>query len=163
MQLEGHRVRRLTEADAPAVQALFALNPAYFEAIESAPLRPDEGLQEILHRPPGVPPERKHNFLIDDTALLSLLEGFPDPGTWYLGLLFIAPAARGAGLGTRALEALCAHAREHGGTALRLAVVPANTGARRLYDRLGFAFVARRPRTGWNDVVIDVDVLERTL
>jgi ribosomal protein S18 acetylase RimI-like enzyme len=89
--------------------------------------------------------------------------GSPAAATWYLGLIFLVPEARGRGLGGQLLEDVCAAVRERGGRALRLAVVPTNTGARRLYDRLGFAFVARRPRTGWNGVVVEVDVLERTL
>ena len=42
-----------------------------------------------------------------------------------------------------------------------VAVVVTHTRARRLYDRHGFAFVARRKRTTWNGAVIEVDVLER--
>ena len=174
MHVDGYRVRSVTAEDAPDVQALLALDPVTFELVEGAPLRPDEALELIAERPPGVPVERKHDFLIEPAgpaaaapasaaALLSLVEGYPDERTWYLGLIFVAPAARGRGLGTRAIEALCAHARERGGAALRLAVVPANTGARRLYDRLGFAFVARRPRESRNGTVGEVDVLERRL
>ncbi len=174
MHVDGYRVRSVTTEDAPDVQALLALDPVTFELVEGAPLRPDEATEVIAERPPGVPDERKHNFLLEPAgpaaarsspaaALLSLVEGYPDERTWYLGLIFVAPAARGQGLGTRAIEALCAHARERGGAALRLAVVPANTGARRLYDRLGFAFVARRPRASRTGAVTDVDVLERRL
>lgn len=173
MQVDGYRVRSLTAEDAPTVQALLALDPTYFERTESAPMRPDDGLEIILERPPGVPPERKHNFLLEApapgasepaaVALLSLLEGYPDEHTWYLGQLFVAPAARGHGLGTRALEALSSHARARGARALRLAVTTTNAGARRLYDRLGFAFVTRRARTSWAGTAYEVDILERAL
>jgi len=174
VHVDGYRVRSVTTEDAPDVQALLELDPESFELLEGAPLRPDEALEVITELPPGVPPERKYNFLLEPeapapgqpggaAALLSLVEGFPDDGTWYLGLIIVAPAARGQGLGTRAIEALCAHARERGGTALRLAVVPTNTGARRLYDRLGFGFVARRLRESRTGVLGAVDVLERRL
>lgn len=174
MHLAGYRVRRATTDDAPAIQALFELDPAYFELVDQAPLRPTEALETLTDRPPVVPPEHKHDYLIEapDTApapaapapllaLLSMVEGYPDERTWYLGLIFVAPSARGTGLGTRAIEALCAHVRERGGTALRLAVVPGNTGAYRLYDRLGFTFVARRTRPNWNGTSTEVDILER--
>jgi GNAT superfamily N-acetyltransferase len=185
MRIEGHRVRRVTAEDAPTVQALFELDPEYFERDEGAPLRPGEALEVLIEAPPGVPIERKHNFIVESpalrppprrsgapgvevpdlepTVLLSLLEGFPDERTWFLGLIFAAPAARGAGLGTRVIEALCAHIREHGGTALRLGVIDANPGARRLYERLGFAFVVRKPRKNWNGTITELDVLERRL
>ena len=73
-------------------------------------------------KPPQVPAERKHLFLIDDNALLDMLEGYPDEHTWFLGLIFLAPSARNRGLGTRLIEAVCDHARSHGARALRLAV-----------------------------------------
>jgi ribosomal protein S18 acetylase RimI-like enzyme len=173
VHVDGYRVRSVTLDDAPDVQALLELDPATFELVEGAPLRPDEAAEVITELPPGVPPERKYNFLLEPlapapdqptaAALLSLVDGFPEERTWYLGLIIVAPAARGQGLGTRAIEALCTYARERGGAALRLAVVPANTGARRLYDRLGFAFVARRPRECRTGVIDAVDVLERRL
>ncbi len=185
MHLDGHRVRRLTADDAPAVQALFALDPEYFERDEGAPLHDDEALVVLTERPPAVPPERKHNFIVESpglcpppgrpgapgvevpdlepTVLLSMLEGYPDERTWFLGLIFIAPAARRAGFGTRVLEALCAHIRAHGGTALRLGVIDANPDARRLYDRLGFTFVERKPRKNRDGTTTELSILERRL
>lgn len=160
MNLPGHRV---VVATAPALQALFAQDPDYFERVEHAPLRPNEGEELLVERPPSVPPERKHVVIVDDVVVLDLLDGYPDAATWFLGLIFVAPAARGTGLGTRVLEALAAELHRRGAGALRLAVEPANTGARRLYERLGFRFVVRRTRTGWNGVVIDLDLLERAL
>jgi ribosomal protein S18 acetylase RimI-like enzyme len=177
MNLAGYRVRRATTADAPAIQALFELDPAYFELVDQAPLRPIEALETLADRPPVVPPEHKHDFLIEApdaatapapptppaplVALLSMVESYPDERTWFLGLIFVAPSARGTGLGTRAIEALCAHIRGRGGAALRLGVVPGNTGAYRLYERLGFTFVVRRTRPNWNGTTTEVDVLER--
>lgn len=142
---------------------MFETDPAYFEAIEQAPLRPDEGAQILVERPEVVPLERKHVWIVDGVAVLDVLDGYPDRTTWYLGLIFLAPAARGAGLGTELIEALCAHVVAHGGTALRLAVMLVNPAARRLYDRLGFQYVDRRIRTGWNGVACECDVLERVL
>lgn len=145
-------------ADAPAIQALFDADPAFFTLTEGAPARPDEAARLFTDVPPG---GRTHIFF-DGRVLLEVLEGHPTPTTWYLGLIFVAPSARG-GIGTAALEALCAHAKAHGGTALRLAVHVDHAAARRLYDRLGFAFVARRPRETFTGQVFEYDVLERAL
>jgi len=160
VNLAGHRV---VAAPPAALQALFARDPAYFERVEGAPLRADEGAALLVERPPSVPLEHKHVVIVDDLVVLDLLEGFPEPTIWYLGLIFVAPEARGRGLGTRVLEALATALRARGARGLRLAVAVTNPDARRLYDRLGFAFVARRPRTGWNGAVVEVDVLERAL
>ena len=160
LEIAGRDVRR---ADAAGLQAVFETDPAYFETMELAPLRPDEGAEALVERPGGVPLERKHVWIVDGVAVLDVLEGYPDRTTWYLGLIFLAPDARGAGLGTELIEALCAHVVASGGTALRLAVVVGNPKARRLYDRLGFKYVDRRVRTGWNGVACECDVLERVL
>jgi ribosomal protein S18 acetylase RimI-like enzyme len=52
--------------------------------------------------------------------------------------LCVDPAARGAGVGTALIEALCAEGRARHYTALRLDVIDTNLRARALYERLGF-------------------------
>lgn len=166
MKLAGHTIHRVAPTDAArvaAVQALFALDPHYFLHDEGAPLRADEAAIVLDERPPGIPLAAKHAFLVDDLAFLDLLAGYPEPATWFLGLVFLAPAARGRGLGTALVEAVCAHAKAEGARALRLAVAHTNTGARRLYERLGFAFVDDRKRPVYTGAVVDLAVLERVL
>lgn len=73
------------------------------------------------------------------------------PGTWYMNLLAVQPAARGRGLGTAliALAEEIAISLDKSGTSL--IVSDANTDARRLYERCGYAEVATRPmvKEGW--------------
>jgi ribosomal protein S18 acetylase RimI-like enzyme len=159
-----------TAADVPAIQRLLELDPDYFARVDQAPIRPDEGAQTFAERPPTCALEQKHLFVMRSAdgsgaidAIIDLLEGYPEPHIWYLGLIFLAPAVRGAGLGTRLLDEAYAIVTARGGRALRLAVASTNPDARRLYERLGFQHVARRPRTGWNGAVIDCAVMERAL
>jgi GNAT superfamily N-acetyltransferase len=166
----GHTVRRITAPmaggradDAEIVQALFALDPHYWEHVEGAPLRENEAAIALEERPPSVPIENKHAFLVDDVALLDMLEGYPDEHTWFLGLIFLAPSVRGRGLGTRLMHAVRDHARSHGARALRLAVATQHPDARRLYERLGFQFVDLRKRTIYTGDVIELAVLELRL
>lgn len=165
MQLEipWRTVRRLGPEDAALVQSIFATDPSYFERVELAPLRPDEGRQIFDERPPVVPPEHKYVFAVDDLCILDFLQGYPEPQIWFLGLIFLVPDARGRGLGTQFLEALCGAVRDAGGAALRLAVMDANPQARRLYERIGFRFVTEKIRTSWNGATCPVAVLERAL
>jgi GNAT superfamily N-acetyltransferase len=51
----------------------------------------------------------------------------------------VSPSARGAGLGTAMVEALALIGREHGHAKITLEVAASNTGAMRLYRRLGFS------------------------
>jgi ribosomal protein S18 acetylase RimI-like enzyme len=50
----------------------------------------------------------------------------------------VLPAARGAGIGTKLMDAVEAWARDHGIEHLSVSVRTANEGARRLYERRGF-------------------------
>lgn len=73
--------------------------------------------------------------------------------------VLIAPAHRGAGLGTRLLEALIARARADGFHMMVGLIDAANARSIRLHERLGFREVARLPeiaRKGgaWVDLVI---------
>ena len=151
------------DAGIQSLQALLEDDVDTWALLEGAPPRPDEARQLISDRPGGVTPDRKYVWIWGSDAVLDIVEGYPDATTWYLGLIFIAPRARNTGLGAHFMRALADYVRAHGGTALRLAVVTDNIGARRLYDRLGFAFVDRRKRGLWTGDTHECDVLELRL
>jgi ribosomal protein S18 acetylase RimI-like enzyme len=67
------------------------------------------------------------------------------PGTWYVNVLATYPAYRDRGYGTRLLGIAERLAAATGRTGLSIIVSDANRGARRLYERCGYAEVARRP------------------
>jgi len=57
----------------------------------------------------------------------------------------VLPARRGAGLGRRLVEAALDHCRAGGARSIMLEVAEDNPAARRLYAKLGFTQVGRRP------------------
>ncbi len=61
-----------------------------------------------------------------------------------IAALAVDAAARGQGIGTRLLAAVYDQARHAGCRTVRLEVVDTNTGARALYERLGFTEVKTR-------------------
>jgi GNAT superfamily N-acetyltransferase len=72
------------------------------------------------------------------TAVIDLLRHFPEDHAWYLGLLLVAPEARGQGLGGRLVEALAAWISAEGGRSIRLAVQDQNPDALRFWAAMGF-------------------------
>lgn len=64
------------------------------------------------------------------------------PGELRIAALAVTVRARGQGLGTRLLEAVCDRARREGCHSVRLEVVDTNHAARRLYERCGFRVIA---------------------
>ena len=73
------------------------------------------------------------------------------PSTWYINVLAVLPGHRGRGLGTKLLGLADRIARSLKKKGLSLIVSDANAGARRLYERCGFAEKASRPiiEDGW--------------
>jgi ribosomal protein S18 acetylase RimI-like enzyme len=73
------------------------------------------------------------------------------PGTWYVNVLAVLPEHRGKGLGRRLLALADETGRSLGARGMSVIVSDANTGARRLYERCGYAPAASRPmvKEGW--------------
>lgn len=80
-------------------------------------------------------------------AALALYDRPVEPGTLLMDGLFVAPEARGRGVGTRLLLAVAERARAEGRREVRLDVVDGNR-ARGLYEREGFRAVGRI-EAGW--------------
>ena len=72
---------------------------------------------------------------------LALLDRDTDNDRFLIDGIFVAPKARGQGVGSRLIEALALEASERGYDDMRLDVVDGNTRAQELYARRGFAVV----------------------
>jgi GNAT superfamily N-acetyltransferase len=140
IELEGVTITRLSDADQPAIDDLYA-RCADFVALDpnaGPPVRLLHGL------PDDAVPERQHVFgFWDGSALIGTVEvlcGYVEPADWWIGLLMLDPRHRGAGLGHRAFEAVLAWARASGeAKRLWIAVAPANVRALQFWQREGFA------------------------
>jgi ribosomal protein S18 acetylase RimI-like enzyme len=168
LELREHAVRFMERNDEAQVRALLESDPDFFMSTQGAPPRLIDALSLLNEIPEGKQLSDKFVYVVfnrngDLSAVIDLLRGYPKDDIWYLGLIFVAPANRGLGLGTRALEAICAHVRQQGGHALRLGVVREHLRARALYDRTGFHFLYERLRSLPNGFKVTIDVLERGL
>jgi phosphinothricin acetyltransferase len=73
--------------------------------------------------------------------------------------VYVAAAARGAGIGRALLEALVAESERHGLWTLQAGIFPENRASITLHGRCGFRVVGRRERIGrlgsrWRDVML---------
>ena len=168
MELREHAVRLMEPNDEAQVRALLESDPDFFMSTQGAPPGPADALGLLNEMPEGKELCDKFVYLVFNrdgviSTVIDLLRGYPKDDIWYLGLIFVAPANRGLGLGTLALEAICAHVGQQGGHALRLGVVREHLRARALYDRTGFHFLYERLRSLPNGFKVMIDVLERGL
>jgi ribosomal protein S18 acetylase RimI-like enzyme len=70
--------------------------------------------------------------------VLDLLEREPEPGLLLMDGIFVSAEARGLGVGTALLNAICSAAVARGCSRVRLDVIDTNLRARALYERSGF-------------------------
>ncbi|GAA1968573.1 GNAT family N-acetyltransferase [Amycolatopsis minnesotensis] len=85
---------------------------------------------------------------LDNARAVGIASGLPRPDEWLLAAMWVAPAARGRGVGAALVDAVAAAAAEHGFPVLALQVQEDNTAARRLYERLGFTATGEWEATG---------------
>jgi len=71
------------------------------------------------------------------------------PGSWYVNVLAALPEHRGKGLGSLLLADAERRAHEVGARSLSLIVASENPDAMRLYERVGYRTLARRPVVGF--------------
>lgn len=87
------------------------------------------------------------------------------PGTWYVNVLATYPEYRGLGYGSDLLSIAEQLAVDAGNSGLSIIVSDANTGARRLYERSGYAELATRPmvKESWDNPGENWVLLEKRL
>jgi len=152
LAIDGARIRRLRPGDAAAVQRLYERCTDFHELAEGMPTRPTAGAEEIEALPPGKMSTDKHLFGIvaadgELAGYVDLTRDYPERGEWWLGLLMLDPASRGAGLGSRVVRGAAEWAVGRGARAILLGVLEQNPRAERFWRRQGFAELDRRPYT----------------
>jgi RimJ/RimL family protein N-acetyltransferase len=137
VELPEYNIRLMGPDDEAQVQALFESDPDYFKIVQGAPPGPAEAEGLLRDLPEGREYRDKFVYIVFDrtgtlTAVIDLVRGYPKDDVWFLGLLFVAPERRNMGLGSRVVDAICAHVKRQGGHAIRLGVVRGNIRARPL-------------------------------
>lgn len=79
------------------------------------------------------------------SGLMQMLGGDADPSRFLIDGLCVRQGARGQGVGSALLGALCDEARRRGHATVRLDVVDTNPRARALYERNGFVLDKSSP------------------
>jgi GNAT superfamily N-acetyltransferase len=140
--IPGHFIGRLGDDDAAALDDLNARCADFLQLIERRSPRAGDGLAALHDRPTDAAAELKltlgvfgENQMI---GVIDMLRGYPTPDVWYIGLLMLAPEARGRGLGSAALAAIRDWARCNGATSLRIAVQSQNAAALHFWRGHGF-------------------------
>jgi len=144
--LSDYAVRRLYPENASAVQTFFERCNDFNLLVDGEDVSPTSGQDIFLEVPTGRSLADKFLFGVFDQAeqLVGLLEGmwgYPQSGVCWIGLLLLAPASRGQGLGRQLMAAFEDFARAQGSQSLMLGVVEENACAYAFWGNLGFELV----------------------
>jgi GNAT superfamily N-acetyltransferase len=161
-QVEELRVRRLSRRDLAHCRELGARCPDYLVLHYGAPdveIVVGDLLEDL---PPGKEAHDKFGLGFFDAegrmvGGVDLIRDYPEPRTWYLGLMLLDPECRRRGLGAKLFARVGQWLHEQGAEALRLAVADHNGGGRRFWDRMGFTPVKQvTSRYGLRDNLMHV-------
>ena len=137
--------RRLAPLDAAAAAELDALSlrcADFMRLVEGREPGPHEGREILMDAPPDFPIADKFVLGVRSgdqlIGVADVLRGYPTATIWWIGLLLLAPEARGGGLGREVVEALASWAAGEGAVSIQLGVQSQNERALRFWRRLGF-------------------------
>ena len=138
IRIEGQTLTELGPGDLPAIEDLY-VRCAEFLEIDPAAGPP----KKVFEIPADALPERHHVIgLWTGTRLdgiVAVLRGYREAKDWWIGLLLLDPGLRGSGVGTKAVDAVLAWARESGvAEKLWIVVAPRNEKALRFWRGRGF-------------------------
>jgi ribosomal protein S18 acetylase RimI-like enzyme len=123
------------------LRALADAPDAFGETLAEAHARPDASWRRWIQRGWGRGPQT--TLVADDgtTTLRGIVVGVlerDEPGLAHLYAMWVDPAVRRDGVGTRLIDAVTTWARDNGASTLRLGVAASNEGAVTMYRRCGF-------------------------
>ena len=135
-------VRPLTAGDVDKILALCAENEQFYRY--HPPLATKESiLEDLTALPPGKNAADKHYLGFFDgeglTAVLDLIERYPQEDGAYIGFFMTRKAVQGRGVGSALIGELLNELREEGFRRVRLAVDRGNPQSKAFWEKNGFA------------------------
>lgn len=161
-------LRPLTALDLPALQRVLEGAPGYAMRVGGAPPGPDEAHDTLTALPPDVEASAKVVFgVFEGEAMVGcadVIRGWPAPDVAFIGLLLLAEAHQGRGLGRLAYDRVEAAIRAWPGCRrIRLGVVEANAQALPFWRACGFAATGERKPFENGAVRSEVVLMEKRL
>jgi ribosomal protein S18 acetylase RimI-like enzyme len=125
----------------------------YVLIVEGESVSPNAAQELLQDTPPGRSLDDKFVYGILDRqgSVVGVLEGmrnYPEENVWWIGLLMLAPEARGCGIGRKVVQSFFEFVRCQQGTAVMLGVVEENRSAYKFWQQMGFELVRQtEPRS----------------
>jgi len=171
LTLDGHpelRVTRLTAADVGRLQELYEACADFTILVEGEPPGPHAAAEDLASLPPGSRPEDKHVFGLVDAqgrivAMLEAIRGFPEPRTWWIGLMMVDPRRRRDGVGAALHAGFERWVVDQDDHRISLGVVSANSGGLRFWESQGYTQDRTVEAQSFGRLTHDVHVLTKSV
>ncbi|MBN1947492.1 MAG: GNAT family N-acetyltransferase [Bradymonadales bacterium] len=146
----GWNAIRLSGEDLGELQELLDESVDYYRLITGAPPGPAEANFLFHATPEGTRPQDKYVVGCVDPegnlfGVIDLVPDYPQPATWTLGLLLLAPDRRRKGLGSAIYSTFEQWAAEQRAQQVELAIAEQNTAAYDFWRHIGFEEIERLP------------------
>ena len=166
--LEPFSVRRLTIGDIDAMQGLLDQCLDYMLLVDGHAANLASTKEDFQFVPPNASQEDKYVYGILDEkktlmGLLDSLRGYPEPGTWWIGLLLLEPQVRSQGLGEKIIKAFARYAKTNRAQVLMLGVVEENQRAYQFWSKMGFEFVRQTEPRQFGEKMQRLNVMKKRL
>jgi len=153
-----YAVRALGKSDAQSVLRLYEGNPQYFAAMHSVPTL-ESVCDDLTALPPGKTQKDKHyiGFFVGDelVAVMDLIEGFPNPGTAFIGLFMMERRFQRRRIGSCIIGETLSALKEMGFLQVRLGYVEKNEQSKSFWSKNGFMPTGvRSERDGYTVVMM---------
>ena len=148
-----YTIRRLTEADIPAILNVMEGNPLFYQYC-GAGAAPSAALirQDMTALPPGKAMADKYylGFFLGAhlAAVMDLIDGYPSPDIAFIGFFMTASPLQGHGEGSRIISELSAALHRSGFSAIRLGIDKGNPQSTHFWKKNGFAVLREVPQNG---------------
>ena len=148
---EEYQVRYLESADIPVVLKLMQGNPQYYRYCGGDAVPTEQGIRrDMAITPPNVAQEDKYyvGFFQNGTltAVMDLIDGYPDSATAFIGFFMMRGDCQGAGEGSRIVSCLWEALKAAGCQRVRLGIDEGNPQSTHFWTKNGFQVVRRVPQ-----------------
>jgi len=164
----SYLIHQLHRADADQLQSLYERCEDFFRLTSGLPPSATAGGEEFDDVPAGKGPDDLYIFGLypTDAALVGVMtavQHYPDPQTWWIGVMLLDPQYRGRGLGRRFYQGFERWVVAQGASRLQLMVISANEAGFAFWQRRGFQRVRQVPNRTFGHKTHDVYVLQRAI
>jgi len=140
--LDGYEIEPITKQNFRQIFEVYDTNQDFFHLVQGEKATIESSINDMVAVPPNCDIEQKIYISIwkNDKVIgiLDVIEGFPDPTSFWIGLLLIHGEMHGKKIGSRIVDAVLNAAKVTGYKTSQLGVIENNTKGIAFWQNCGF-------------------------